>query len=223
MKDESFWTTDKPATIEEAIALLRFGAVQNDRDDAERWRAFCNLWAASTELKVAQDEDGTWSIFQVEDVEGECFAKLIGETPNAAIDKARSASGSSKEMEELQALAGELRDTSKWRVSSAQRTILLNAADAVAALWWLKQADAIASRSTIGRAEERWNYCVANGFPKRARPSVTAMDSDAFLWNDTLYQSIEEAEAAIDAAVQSAIGERKHWNAPPASTTEPKS
>lgn len=56
----------------------------------------------------------------------------------------------SKEMEELQALAGELRDTSKWRVSSAQRTILLNAADAVAALWHIKSADAIASRSATG-------------------------------------------------------------------------
>ena len=56
----------------------------------------------------------------------------------------------SKEMEELQTLAGELRTTSKWRVSSAQRTILLNAADAVAALWHIKSADAIASRSATG-------------------------------------------------------------------------
>lgn len=68
----------------------------SDHDDAERWRAFCNLWAASTEMKVAQDEDGGWSIFQVEDVEGERFGKLTGETPDAAIDKARSAIGRSE-------------------------------------------------------------------------------------------------------------------------------
>ena len=68
----------------------------SDHDDAERWRAFCNLWAASTELSVAQDEMGTWSITQVEDVEGERFSPLIDVTPNDAIDKARSATGRSE-------------------------------------------------------------------------------------------------------------------------------
>lgn len=58
-------------------------------DDAERWRTFVCLWAASTELKLTQDEDGTWSIFQVEPSENELFAKLNGSEPNAAIDKAR--------------------------------------------------------------------------------------------------------------------------------------
>lgn len=65
----------------------------SDHADAERWRAFCSLWAASTEMKVAQDENGEWSIMQVEDVEGERFGKLTGATPDAAIDNARSATG----------------------------------------------------------------------------------------------------------------------------------
>lgn len=70
------------------------------------------------------------------------------------------------------------------------------------------QAGAAATGSTAGLSEARWAYCVANGFPRRARPSVTAMSSDAFLWNDTLFQSHEDLEAAIDAAIVSANGER---------------
>lgn len=76
------------AVIAEEVVRSTRGS--SDHDDAERWRAFCNLWAASTEMKVAQDEDGGWSIFQVEDVEGERFGKMTGETPDKAIDLART-------------------------------------------------------------------------------------------------------------------------------------
>lgn len=46
------------------------------RKDAERWRLFCHLWWISTEMCLRQDEEGTWSIQQVEDVEGEVFPLL---------------------------------------------------------------------------------------------------------------------------------------------------
>ncbi len=59
------------------------------RPNAERWIAFCNLWAASTELRVRQDEEGTWSISQVESVENEVFSRLVGNDPDATIDAAR--------------------------------------------------------------------------------------------------------------------------------------
>jgi hypothetical protein len=54
--------------------------------DAERWQMFCELWAASTELKVTQEENGFWAIRQVEPAEDVTFRPLIGETPDATID-----------------------------------------------------------------------------------------------------------------------------------------
>lgn len=56
--------------------------------DAGRWEMVCQLWFASTEMSFKQDEDGMWSITQIEDVEGALFKPLKGDTPDAAIDAA---------------------------------------------------------------------------------------------------------------------------------------
>lgn len=69
------------AAAREEIAKLK--------PDAERWNRLCDLWAASNELALMQEPDGRWSIKQVEDVDGEMFYQLIGDTPDAAIDAAR--------------------------------------------------------------------------------------------------------------------------------------
>ena len=65
-------------------------ALAEAQADAERWIALCNLWMASTILTLTQDEDGRWSIGQTEPVDSETFATLTGDTPDAAIDAARS-------------------------------------------------------------------------------------------------------------------------------------
>lgn len=59
--------------------------------DAERWQAFCNLWAASTVLEALQDESGYWVLRQIEPAEEITFQPLVGETPEAAIDLAIAA------------------------------------------------------------------------------------------------------------------------------------
>ena len=68
--------------------------VEAERDalrvDAERWVRVVALWMASTEMSFKQDEDGMWSITQIEDVEGALFKPLKGDTPDAAIDAARA-------------------------------------------------------------------------------------------------------------------------------------
>lgn len=81
---------------ESNIARIAVGALmtaQDERDalraDAERWDRLCDLWHESTELALTQDEDGRWSITQVEDVEGARFRPLTGDTPDAAIDAAK--------------------------------------------------------------------------------------------------------------------------------------
>lgn len=61
---------------------------EDARADAERWQRLMLLWAASTELTLAQTDDGRWSITQVEAVD-EPFPQLVGDTPTAAIDAAR--------------------------------------------------------------------------------------------------------------------------------------
>jgi hypothetical protein len=61
------------------------------REDAERWNALCNLWAACAVLTLTQDEDGRWSIEATEPVDSETFATLTGRDPDDAIDAARAA------------------------------------------------------------------------------------------------------------------------------------
>lgn len=61
------------------------------KPNAERWEAFCNLWAASTVLEARQDETGFWVIRQIEPAEEITFKPLVGEDPDATIDAARSA------------------------------------------------------------------------------------------------------------------------------------
>lgn len=56
--------------------------------DAVRWNRLCELWAASTTLELRQTEDGRWAIVQIEAVESDCFAMLVGDEPDAAIDSA---------------------------------------------------------------------------------------------------------------------------------------
>ena len=56
--------------------------------DAERWIMFCELWCHSTVLECRQDEEGTWSILQIEPVENVVFGALVGETPSKTIDAA---------------------------------------------------------------------------------------------------------------------------------------
>jgi len=72
----------------------QLSAVTAERDalrvDAERWVRVVALWMASTEMSFKQDEDGMWSIAQIEDVEGALFKPLKGDTPDAAIDAARA-------------------------------------------------------------------------------------------------------------------------------------
>jgi hypothetical protein len=72
----------------DALAAERERADRN-QEDAGRWIRLCELWCASTELALMQEDDGRWSIKQVEDVEGETFYQLFGDTPDAAIDAAR--------------------------------------------------------------------------------------------------------------------------------------
>lgn len=66
------------------------------REDADRWATFCNLWAASTVLEATQDEDGGWYIRQIEPAEDITFSPISGDTPEEAIDHARS-QGAEKE------------------------------------------------------------------------------------------------------------------------------
>ena len=74
--------------MQRALTAERERADRN-QEDAERWIRLCELWCASTELALMQEDDGRWSIKQVEDVEGETFYQLFGDTPDAAIDAAR--------------------------------------------------------------------------------------------------------------------------------------
>lgn len=76
------------ARLERELAAERERADRN-QEDAGRWIRLCELWGASTELALMQEDDGRWSIKQVEDVEGETFYQLFGDTPDAAIDAAR--------------------------------------------------------------------------------------------------------------------------------------
>lgn len=78
---------DRIHKLDAENAALREKLAACERD-TERWQLFCNLWAVSTEMCVAQDEDGLWSITQIEDVEGERFLPLRGECPDDAIDAA---------------------------------------------------------------------------------------------------------------------------------------
>lgn len=56
------------------------------REDAERWEKLVELWHASTELQLTQDEDG-WSITVIEAVEAEpAPGRWTGDTPDEAID-----------------------------------------------------------------------------------------------------------------------------------------
>ena len=61
--------------------------------DAARWDALANLWAASTILELRQDEDGGWSIHQIEPVENDRYGPLRGDNPDAAIDAAVAPGG----------------------------------------------------------------------------------------------------------------------------------
>jgi hypothetical protein len=75
---------DEAKNIQGAVSTLSNGAIMTI--DAERWQMFCGLWAASTELRVTQEENGFWAIRQVEPAEDVTFRPLIGETPDATID-----------------------------------------------------------------------------------------------------------------------------------------
>ena len=79
---------DRLYALEAELAAERERADRN-QEDAERWNLLCELWHASTELSLMQEEDGRWSIKQVEDIDGEMFYQLWGDTPDAAIDAAR--------------------------------------------------------------------------------------------------------------------------------------
>lgn len=63
-------------------------ALESAQADARRWDALRRLWAASTELSLRQDEDGRWSIHQIEPADDVAFAPLVGDTPDAAIEAA---------------------------------------------------------------------------------------------------------------------------------------
>ena len=97
-RDEALDRIDNPMSgLTRGISVWRTraesaeAALAEARGDAERWTTLCELWAASTELSLTQDEDGRWSITQVEDVDGERFARLTGDDPDAAIDAAIAA------------------------------------------------------------------------------------------------------------------------------------
>jgi hypothetical protein len=62
------------------------------RQDAERFNTLLELWHASTELSLTQDEDGRWSITVIEPVDGlPAPGRWTGDDPLEAI-RALSAS-----------------------------------------------------------------------------------------------------------------------------------
>ena len=74
-----------------AVGLLDAldAAEQPAPDDARRWNALVELWHASTELTLTQDEDGGWSITVTEAVETvPVTGRWTGDNPDAAIDAA---------------------------------------------------------------------------------------------------------------------------------------
>lgn len=76
-------------SVDEALDIFRREREANVglATEAARWHTFCDYWAASAVLECTQDEEGTWSIRQIEPVEG-LLLPLTGDTPDAAIDAA---------------------------------------------------------------------------------------------------------------------------------------
>ncbi len=87
----------KPLTSREQYQAARIAELESQlaatKRDAARWDALANLWAASTILELRQDEDGRWSIHQIEPVENDRYAPLRGDDPDAAIDAAIAPGG----------------------------------------------------------------------------------------------------------------------------------
>ena len=67
--------------------------LEEARKDAERWEAICNLWFLCSELKLIQNEDGGYSICEMEFVDNLLVSDFCGDTPEQAIDAAISKIG----------------------------------------------------------------------------------------------------------------------------------
>lgn len=86
--DEDIVISDAADDAADLIERLQAEKAEMEKD-AARWNGLTGLWLASTELLLAQTEDGRWSITQIEAVENNMYEQLIGDTPDAAIDAAR--------------------------------------------------------------------------------------------------------------------------------------
>ncbi len=83
--------TYSPSASAEIARLTK--ELEEARKDAERWEAICNLWFLCSELKLIQNEDGGYSICEMEFVDNLLVSDFCGDTPEQAIDAAISKIG----------------------------------------------------------------------------------------------------------------------------------